>query len=312
MIRLMTWMAIFVVGSFGMTQNLLALFSVAGDRQVGSIDPTNGSIALFASPINGASLSSSGGSAYDATGNLLYFVGSPMAGTSIYTVSMPGGTATSQLLSPSQSVLGLEYDAGEGVSYGFFSVSGDRQIGTVNPVNGTTVLLGSPINGASLSSSANSTLNETGNRLYFVGTPSMGVPSIYSVNTATGAATAQALSPNTPVSMLAFNQSAGTLYALFSISGGRQLGTINPGTGAVTLIGSPLNGGASISTGSDSVAINEASDDLYFVGDSVNIYTVDLATGVGSSQAMPAGTTVVSLEYDPNALPVELIMYMVD
>ena len=297
-----------------MAQNLVAMFSISGDRQVGSIDPTTGIATLNGSPINGGSpMNSFGGSGYDASTNTLYIVGNPGAVNSVVDVALPAGTVSTVALT-GNNPNSVEYDVAEATIYAVFSVAGDRQAGSINTATGVVTMLGSPIGGVSISTSANATLDATGNRLFFVGTPTAGVASIYTVNTGTGAATVQALSPASIISMLAYNSTNGTLYALVSVGGGgRQLGTINPGTGAVALSGSAFDGGASISTTSDGIAIDEATGTLYFAGNTSSIYTVNLTTGAATSQTITGGgTSVVSLEFDPGALPVTLSRFSVD
>lgn len=294
-------------------QNLIALLSVGGDRQAATIDPTDGSVSLFGTPINGGSLSTSGGSAYDASTNQLLFVGN-IAGQTLYTVQLPASTIATQVMTVT-GTLGLELDGM--VPVALFSVSGDRQIGTVNIANGTVTLLGSPINGANLSTSANTAIDPAGNRLFFAGSPSpSNTNTIYSVNTTTGVASSAPISPDTTVAMLIYDQGAGVLRALFSIAGGRQLGTINPATGAVVLAASQINGGASITTSSDTIALNESAGELYFVGTpsggNLSVFTVDTSDGSATAQELPMGTTVVSLEFDPGPVPVELETFAID
>lgn len=294
-------------------QNLVALFSVSGDRQIGTINPTDGSVSLMGSPINGGSLSTSGGSAYDPAANTLYFVAN-VAGQTLYTAALPTPAITTHVMTTT-GALGLEYDGA--LLVGFFSVSGDRQIGTVNAADGTVTLLGSPINGGNLSTSANSTINIAGGRLYFAGSPSpSNTNTIYSVNTATGVATGAAITPDTAVALMIYDQTAGVLRALFNIGGGRRLGTIDPATGAVVLAPNLINGGASISTSSDTIALSESTNELFFVGTpnggNLSVFTVDTTDGSATAQELPAGTSAVSLEYDPGSVPVMLERLSID
>lgn len=327
--RLLGVSAVLLVGaaSAARAQHLVGLFSVAGgNRQIGEIDPTDGSVALLGSPIGASAISSASGvDSLDAAGNRFFFVGTPNLGSeSIYAIDTATGAnapGSPQVLG-TPAVVGLEYDAGEGVLYGLFIVSGgNRQLGTINPATGAVALLGSPIGAAAISSASGvNSLDATGNRFFFVGTPNLGSESIFAIDTATGANTPgspQVLGTSAVVG-LEYDAGEGALYGLFIVSGGnRQLGTVNPANGAVALLGSPI-GAAAISSSSGVDALDAGGNRYFFPGTpnlgSESIYTVDTATGgnaPNSPQVLATGI-VLGLEYDSGALPVTLLKFDVE
>lgn len=313
-------------------QNLVALMNVGGDRQLATIDLDDGEVHLLGSPIAGGSLPSAGGvqsyDPVDPSGNRLFFVGNPPDpdpddGNLLYSISAANGGVLSNPTF-SAAAVGLEYDAGEGVLYGLLSVSGDRQVATINVATGAATPLGSPIAGGSLATASGiKALDAGGNRYFFAGDPGTG-NRLYSVSTATGTATSGAISG--PVGFngivgMEYDPDASTLYILASVGtpADRQLGTIVTSgltMGTVTLLGSP------IATGELSTSGAEASDPLanryYFIGipggGSPTLYSINTTNGaVADSDALSGTSTAVSgLEFDPNTLPVELQEYRVD
>jgi hypothetical protein len=318
-------------------QNLVALMNVSGDRQLATIDLDDGEVHLLGSPIAGGSLPSAGGvqsyDPVDPSGNRLFFVGNPPDpdpddGNLLYSISAANGGVLSNPTF-SAAAVGLEYDAGEGVLYGLLSVSGDRQLATINIATGAATLLGSPIAGGSLATASGiKALDAGGNRYFFVGDAVSDDPVgnlLYSVGTA---------SPFTPTSGLVlgpvgfngivgmeYDPDASTLYILASVGApaDRQLGTIvtsGPTMGTVTLLGSP------IATEELSTSGAEASDPVanryYFIGipdgGSPTLYSINTTNGaVADSDALTGPSTAVSgLEFDPTTLPVELQEYRID
>ncbi len=296
-----------LIGGNAHGQNLIALFNpAASQQQAGTIDPTTGTESTIGSSIAGGGIN--GGSAYDATNNLLYYRGS--VGPALQVIDVSDGTSMSVTDASLSGVIeGLEIDVAEDVLYSLWAVSGDRQLGSINPASGV-VTLTADIDGIGLSTTGiNTQLDAAGNRFFFIGTPSGGSLSIYVINTATGAASSvQALSGGVTISNIIYH-SNGTLYGLVSTAGARQLATIDVTDGTVSTIGSAFDGGASISTSADKIAINEAGNELYFQGNGNNIYTVNLTTGTATSQS--TSTNTFSLEFDGGSLPVSLLEYSI-
>ena len=322
-------LALFAVSGMAFPQAIATLASVpAGDREVGSVNPASGAVTLPGGPINGgAALSTASGvNALDPTGNRFFFVGSTDAGATWKLYRIHPGTGavlgSPTLSGGATSLNGLQYDDGEGVLYALASVAGgDRQLATVNIATGAVTLLFSPIFGGSLPSvSGGDDLDASGNRYFFVGSPG-GAERIYSVDTATGAVTSPALSGATinGIQGLEYDPGEAVLYALASVGASfdRQLATISPATGAVTLLGSPI-AGANLSTTSGSDTLDPAGNRYYFTGQpsggNWKIYAINTTNGAVATNSDLSGesTTLFGLAWDAGALPVELTAFGVD
>ncbi|QQR73424.1 MAG: hypothetical protein IPJ17_18370 [Holophagales bacterium] len=299
-----------------------------GDREVGAVSPASGAVSLPGSPINGGSSlsTSSGVNALDPTGNRFFFVGSTDAGSTWKLFRIHPGTGavlgSPTLSGGSTSLDGIQYDDGEGVLYALASVaSGDRQLATVDIATGAVTLLFSPIAGGSLPSvSGGDDLDAAGNRYFFVGSPG-GTERIYTVDTATGVVTSPVLSGATinGIQGLEYDPGEAVLYALASVGGSfdRQLATINPATGAVTLLGAPI-AGMSLLTTSGNDTLDPAGNRYYFTGQpsggNWKIYAINTTNGAVATNPDLSGdsTTLFGLEWDAGALPVELLGVRVD
>lgn len=315
-------------------QNLVTFALVpTGDREVGTVNATTGAVTLPGSPINGGAslLSASGVSTLDTVGNRFFFVGSNDSGTTwrLYRIDpLSGGVLGSPALSGgSTAINGLQYDEGEGVLYALASVGAspnfDRQLATINVGTGAVTLLFSPIAGGSLpSASGADDLDAAGNRYFFVGLPG-GTERIYTVNTATGSFTNPALggAAINSIQGLEYDAAAGVLYALASVGASpnfdRQLATIDPATGVVALLGSPI-AAAALSTTSGSDTLDASGDRYFFSGQPAlgnwKIYSINTTNGAVLANPDLTGdsTTLFGLEWDPGALPVELIALSVE
>lgn len=304
-------------------QPLIGYFSVnAGDRQLGTIDPTDGTVAFLGSPLGGGSpISSAGGKgAFNFSGNTYYFVGRPSGGSnSIYSVNATTGAGSAQVLTQSP-VNGLEFDDDESVLFAIIgTVSGGKRFGTINPTNGTVTIVGSDLNGGNPVAPVDDAtgLDATGNRLFFAGIPSGGSLSVYTINTGTGAATVATLSVQNIIGM-EYDEPAGVLYGVFRIpSEGAQIGTINPATGAVTLLSSPNPGAIDISASTGATAINLAGDEIYLAATptagSPSVFTFSLPSGTSSVQTLSqSGNAIFGMEFAATGVPVELFSISVE
>jgi hypothetical protein len=330
--------ALWAIPSAVSSQNLVALASTASGLQLASLGIGTGVATLIgAGPIPGGSISMSGGiSAYDETANVFYFVGTPSSppgsSATLYAVSAAtGSVANSAALSGSavNGVLGLHYDAGEGVLYGVASVgAGDRQIITISIAAGTfgqVTLLGSGVGGGGAVSTSGATedLDAVGNRYFFIGDPGTGAR-LYAVSTVspTFTITSAALSgDSTSILGLEFDD-GGTLYGLASVSGDRRLVVIVPSGGTMGQV-SFAPGSANIAGESLGTSGPEASDpsgNRYFFtgtpdGGSLSLYQLNMATGATSDVDAITGTGVLgisAIQYDAGPLPVELERFEVD
>lgn len=295
-------------------QGLVALVNPATDRQLLVVHPTSGSAHLLGTPLGGEPVGTGQGvTTLDRAGNRLFFVGTPSGDpAALFVVSTVSGLqlARPTLSNTQNGVFFIDWDEGESVLFCLVGVgTGDRQLGTVNTTTGAVTLRGSPIQGGTVGTGGVHALDAGGNRLFFVGTPSGGSASIYSIDTATGAKLASpALSGTSTLLVgMAWDEDDDELVALVSVNAGdRQLATVNPATGAVTLIGNPI-GGEAISTSSGG-ALDDIADRYYFVGDPASadptVYTLSTVTGFELESHVVTGTTLgfLDLTFDPGPL----------
>lgn len=298
-----------------------------GDREVGTVNPATGVVSLPGGPINGgmALASVSGVNTFDPSGNRLFFIGFPDGVTpNLYSINaLTGAELASPVLSGgSTTISGLEWDDAEGVLYALVSVASDRQLATIAPATGVVTLLGAPIAGTSLGSvSGADDLDAGGNRYFFAGQPMGGNPKIYAVNTATGAVLTNPDLSGAAINALLgleYDAGEGVLYGLASVGAGdRQIATVNPGTGAVTLLGAPIAGeGLSSTSGADT--LDPAGNRYLFAGQPTSgnpkIYAVSTTTGAVLTNPDLSGdsTSLPGLEWEPAQLPVELLTFEVE
>lgn len=294
-------------------QGLTLIVNPGGDRQLALLDPSSGAFRTLAPPIGGVPISTIGGAdTLDRNGNRQLFVGQPSGGaTKLYSVSTISGApiASPDVSNDQNGILMLEYDHGENVLYALASVGpGDRQLGVVNLATGAVTLRGSPLAGEGLSTGGSRALDESGNRFFFVGTPSSGSQQLYVVDTSSGAEIA---SPNTSgpfvaIRSLAWDADDSTLFGLFTLANGdAQLGAFDTATGVVSLRGNPLAGG---SFSSSAAAMDGAADRYYLAGQPAGgdptIYTLDTVSGLElDSHAYSSGVLdLLAAGFDPGPL----------
>ena len=170
----------------------------------------------------------------------------------------------------------------------FTADSGDDRLATIDPNTGLATL-GPAITGLGTFNSGVSGLAfSAGDVLFATAFNSVGNTNLYTINTASGAATLIGLVSSTNVTDIAFSQS-GTLYAwdLLSTNGG--LMTVNTSTGAGTLVQSGLTGLPTIT----SLAF-DASGNLW--GAQTNLYRIN--TGNSASTLIgPTGFDVRGIAF---------------
>ena len=181
-------------------------------------------------------------------------------------------------------------------TYGLFSPlsdSGKRQLGTID-TDGNVTLLGTDtsLSSANIATSAGfTTYDRASKTVYALGkTASDNVSRVFSIDVTDGSSTNAPLSFGTISSVVGiwWDEVNTTLYGVFQVGAGladRQLGSIDPTTGSVLLIGSPettiLSSIGGVLTGS------RTEGEVYFLGSEGGlpgaIYSVDLSTGVMSN-----------------------------
>lgn len=184
---------------------------------------------------------------------------------------------------------------------------GDRQMGALVHTSGNLHTFGPPAAGVSIGTvGGTETHDEGGNRFFFAGTPNAGVAKVYSLSTVNGALLA---SPNLSnaqngIMMMEWDAGESKLFCLVSVGAGdRQLCTVNPATGAVTLLGSPI-AGASLGTAGIHT-LDATGNRFFFTGflgaNPEALYIINTATGVEITSPNLSGpiTSVRSLAWDP-------------
>jgi|SRR5215212_813217 len=161
-------------------------------KQLVTYDPVTG-IATAVSASIAPPLGMPGGvSALDAAGQRFFFIGTPGAetGQRIYTVSTATGAVLGNpTIDPATSVLGLEYDAAEGVLYALRNPGdGGKQLVRLDPATGAATAVSASIAPPLGIPGGTNALDASGNRFFFIGVPSAETDfHIYTVDTATGA-----------------------------------------------------------------------------------------------------------------------------
>jgi hypothetical protein len=163
-----------------------------GGKQIVTYDPATG----VATPIS-ASISPSlgvpgGVTALDAAGNRFFFIGTPSAEFvhRIYTVdTVTGAVLGNPTVDPATSILGLEYDAAEGVLYALRNPGdGGKQLVRLDPATGAAVAVSGNISPPLGIAGGVNALDAAGNKFFFIGVPSAESDfRIYTIDTATGA-----------------------------------------------------------------------------------------------------------------------------
>lgn len=282
-----------------------------GGRQLTSADPATAVITPISASISPPLPSASGVNAVDAAGQRYFFVATPAAETDarIYTVDAQTGAVLSSPTiagSASEFFSDLEFDEGEGVLFGLRNPgTSGRQVVTLDVLTGTVTPISASFGTPQLGSiSGGAALDAGGNRFFFTGTPGAvpGPEELYVVDTTTGALLAQhVLGVTQPMMGLDYDPDENVLYGLrMGASGGKEVVTVDPVTGAVTPISANLGPGIGMPNGL--TTLDPAGNRYFFIGvpnseTDYRIYGVDTVTGgliaspaiAGSASAFPNG-----------------------
>ncbi|MCA8941775.1 MAG: hypothetical protein KDB80_04380 [Planctomycetes bacterium] len=181
-------------------QRLSILFDAAGDEQLATIDPTDGSIVQVGTPVATATLVTSAGVVgLDAANDRMFFLGKPSGGADrIYAMDTVTGVPTSQPLSGAtvSSIVGMSFDELSGLLFALIQVGYDRQLATLDPASGVVMPIGvAPIGGGTTAIATIqgvTSYDPSAGRFYFVGRAG-GQWSLYSASTSSGVATSSAI-----------------------------------------------------------------------------------------------------------------------
>lgn len=270
-----------------------------GNKQLGTLDPTDGSVALTgaSTSIDSDTVSvGTGITAIAVAGDVFYFIGQD-AGDSIskvYTVDLDtGATTASPALSAFSSglTLGLWYDNSTSTLWGLFSNGGDRAVASVDPTTGTVTSINAAIAGENLTTAGGVfTGDPDGDRVFFVGTPDSGDPTLYEVSTLGGTVTPwlfEDYDQNT-VMGIEWDPTLAQLWLIVHRGSGRQLASYNFGEEFVELAPGEIDFGDTVTTSTGLTTLDDASGQLFFIGrpdiGNWSVYTVDVPGGDASSQ----------------------------
>lgn len=297
-----------------------------GGRQLTTVNAATGALTTIGPSIS-PPLSTIASSAVDTVNNRIFFDGTPSGETDprIYTVSLVDGsvvtnpTMTGASASP---ILGIEFDAAEGVLYAYRSLAGARQLVTISRTTGAVNALGAGTGASTGSSSGVCALDPTGNRFFFVGQFVGDTDSrLFIFDTTDGSVSnvVMAGTESLPINGLEWDAGEGVLYALRNPGGGaRQLATINLATGAVTGLGAGTGVNTTSSSGVD--ALDAAGNRFFFIGTpsgdtDPRVYSFDTTNGnILASPTMTGGssTPFATLNYEPTPLAVERTSFSVE
>jgi len=303
--------AAFVLALIGLTasahaQTVVGLFQIpianGGTRQIGTLDPTDGAVDLIGSPtsIDSDQISvGTGITALAVAGDVYYFVGVDQGDglSKIYTVVIDTGStnASHQLSSyTAGDTMGLWYEESTGTLWGLFADAGDRVLAAIDPTTGTVA---APINGAIAGEPVSTaggvfTGDPDGHRVFFIGTPDSGDPTLFEVSTMDGSVVPwffDGYDENTVVGIEwdAISDPT-TLWMLVFRGSGRQLAQYSFDEQEVLLAPEEIEFGDPIGTNQGMTAIDDDSGQFFFIGKPSglpwSIYTVAIPDGAATKQ----------------------------
>jgi hypothetical protein len=168
-----------------------------GGKQIVTYNPATGVATPISASISPPLGVPGGVTALDAAGHRFFFIGTPAAEFvhRIYTVdTVTGALLGNPTVDPATSILGLEYDAAEGVLYALRNLGdGGKQLVRLDPATGAAVAVSADISPPLGIPGGVNALDAAGNKFFFIGVPSAESDyRVYTIDTATGAV------PNNP------------------------------------------------------------------------------------------------------------------
>ena len=220
----------------------------------------------------------------------------PNTGASVQVGTITGAVAPIQ---------GLTYDAATDTLYATSGGSSNQaRLYTIDRDTWVATTVGSyAIPGQFLNFIGGLAIDPTSNTLFGYESQS---GALRSIDTATGASTTIGTMPFSGFGSIAWDSSAGALFAADAKSAGQNLWEIDPGTGGGTLVG-PFNG-SSTQIGVDLtwsskhglLGINNAGDD--------SLWSIDTATGAATLIGYTGTTNVLAIAYIPAPASITLLM----
>jgi len=274
----------------------------AGTRQVGTLDPTDGSVDLIgtSTSIDSDTITIGAGiTAVSVGGNAMYFIGRDNGDDSsrIYTVDLDTGATTASFALSNFSfseALGLWFDENTSTLWGFFADGGDRTLATVDPTDGTVGgTLYDALGGGTLTTAGGVfTGDADGQRVFFIGTLEGEEAQLWEVSTDDGSITPwpfEDWDQNT-VQGIEWDAANSQLWMIIHQGTGRQLASYDFDEMAVIPAEGEIDFGDPVSTTQGLIAIDDASGQLFFIGrpdgGSWSVFTVEIPSGDASSQAI--------------------------
>lgn len=163
-----------------------------GGKQIVTYAPATGVATAISASISPPLGVPGGVTAFDAAGNRFFFIGTPGAEFvhRIYTVdTVTGAVLGNPTVDPATSILGLEYDAAEGVLYALRNPGdGGKQLVRLDPATGVATAVSASISPPLGIPGGVNALDAAGNKFFFLGVPTAESDyRIYTIDTATGA-----------------------------------------------------------------------------------------------------------------------------
>ena len=161
-------------------------------KRICSYDPSTGAATCPGPSIDPPLGVPGGTTALDAAGNRFFFMGTRNTETTqrLYTVDTATGLVLfSPQIDPTTAILGLEYDAGEGVLYALRTpADSGKQLVTIDPATGVATPVSVSIDPPLGIAGGVNALDADGNRFFFPGVPTGESDfRLYTIDTATGA-----------------------------------------------------------------------------------------------------------------------------
>ncbi len=282
------------------------------------INPSTGALTAVGTGITNCCFISSGVSTLDPDGDVFYFVGKestpPDAPMRIYSINLATGAVISNPVLPSGNNYNfIGFDTSPGTLYGVIKDLGTdtEKLVIIDPTTGGLTPVGSGIASCCFIPSGVSSVDPDNDVFYFVGhydPPASSDNRIFAVDLTTGnLASDPFLTTGYNYNFIGFDPAASTLYGVVYDHGVsmERLVSLNPSTGGLTTIGSPINDCCGVPSGVSAVDPNNGV--FYFVGSLTSesdfrIFGLDTTSGaVVSNPTLPANYNHNFIEFDPAA-----------